>query len=200
MGGRPQRCGRAAGRNAAGRGKRYAAQWLRCLRSLALGGPVRLRLGLHLGKAGEVVREPGEMGPRDLRRHDEVIVGDIGLRIARATLELPRPSPSGTARDQNGAEPQSTPIRSPAAGASSRVKRERAVVPLLQRPRRCPRLARPGGQRFAGPAANLRPTAAASAGCTDARLTRGPRGYPAPGRVLPADGGRPPGCHPRRHL
>src|SRR5690242_14585717 len=57
-------------------------------RSLALVGPVRLRLGLHLGEAGVVVRELVEVGPRDLRRHDDVIAGHVRFRIARAVLEL----------------------------------------------------------------------------------------------------------------
>src|SRR5215467_6823298 len=59
-------------------------------RSFVLGVPFRLRLclGLHLGKAGVVVRELVQVGPRDLRRHDDVVVGDIRLRIARAMLEL----------------------------------------------------------------------------------------------------------------
>ena len=51
-------------------------------------GPVRLRLRFHLREAGVVVGELIEVGPRDLRRHDDVIVGDIGRRVARAVLKL----------------------------------------------------------------------------------------------------------------
>ena len=57
-------------------------------RSLRRLGPVRLRLGFHLRQPGVVVGELIEVGPRDLRRHDDVVAGDIGLRIAGAVLKL----------------------------------------------------------------------------------------------------------------
>jgi len=71
---------------------RRATGALHCrhLRSLALGGPLRLPFcfGLHLGKAGVVIRKLVEVGSGDLRRHECVIAGDIRLGIARAMLEL----------------------------------------------------------------------------------------------------------------
>ena len=74
----------------------------------------------HLRKAGVVVRELIQVGPRDLRRHDDVIASDIRLRIARAVLEL-HVHPHRNCSTSNGAEPQSTPIRSPGVRAWSRV-------------------------------------------------------------------------------
>jgi hypothetical protein len=69
---------------------RRARRRLHRVRSLALGVPVRLRLrlGLHLGEAGVVIRELVQVGPRNLRRHDDVIASDIRLRITRAMLEF----------------------------------------------------------------------------------------------------------------
>ena len=49
---------------------------------------LRLRLGFHLRKASVIVRELVEVRPGDLRRHGDVVIGHIGLRIARAVLEL----------------------------------------------------------------------------------------------------------------
>src|ERR1035441_4496290 len=57
-------------------------------RSVAGRGAVRLRLGFHLRKARVVVRELVEVRPRDLRRHGDIVIGHIRLRITRAVLEL----------------------------------------------------------------------------------------------------------------
>jgi hypothetical protein len=64
-------------------------------RSLARRGPVR-HLGFRLRKPRVIVRELIEVGPRDLRRHDDVIAGHIRLQSARAVLKLdvhPHPEP-----------------------------------------------------------------------------------------------------------
>ena len=47
-----------------------------------------LRLGLHDGQAGVIVRELVEMRPRDLRGRPRVVVSNVGLKILSSVLEL----------------------------------------------------------------------------------------------------------------
>src|ERR1019366_2919609 len=55
---------------------------------LVLRVPVGLRLCLHDGQARVVVRELVQMRSSDLRGHGHVVVGDVGLDIMGAMLEL----------------------------------------------------------------------------------------------------------------
>ena len=55
---------------------------------LALRSPVGLRLRLHNGKAGVVVRMLVQVCSGDLRGHGHVVIGDVGLEIMGAVLEL----------------------------------------------------------------------------------------------------------------
>src|SRR5689334_7167676 len=101
-------------------------------RSLALAGPVRLRL--HLGKAGVVARELVEVGPRDLRRHDDVIAGHVRFRIARAMLELDvHPHP-----ELLEPGPRSVPVDSDPLTRGTRLVEGKACVRSQALNTRCP--------------------------------------------------------------
>jgi hypothetical protein len=59
----------------------------RC-RSITRRCAARLRLSFHLREAGVIVRKLVEVRTRDLRRHCDIVIGHIGLRITRAVLEF----------------------------------------------------------------------------------------------------------------